>query len=391
MMKIYKIQIVLSLFIIIFGGGYRFCLAETNTLPDMMIGQTTVTDSEGHVSYGGMTGNYAVLNSDIQSSYGFTKSSLMLGGLANSCLQSTSTTPLLCFYLGTGIDGSGSAGLNKLMVSRTKIDTGSGLRAIYELPALFFGGVNIIGDAVMPNFSNFAFWGKNLAKSAFPAGIQPNNGVSWALNDYAINNSSQSFWGEDTVGELGKFNAKIQVLADSAAKINESLLRPLSADLSLYLQSSNESPSIDDGTAEEINAKYPEGKVWFINDDVNIPAGKTLTYRGIGTIIIKGNLTVGSGTKIVPNNEQDDKLGIIVDNNNNCTFEGNNNIQAMMFCKGTLSASGDSIDFKGSFIARAFSLLKQNINFYYDYNTGDKVPPGFKYLNMPSAKEVGNN
>jgi len=384
MMKIYKIQIVLSLFIIIFGGGYRFCLAETNTLPDMMIGQTTVTDSEGHVSYGGMTGNYAVLNSDIQSSYGFTKSSLMLGGLANICLQST-VSPL-CFYLGTGTDGSGSAGLNKLMVSRTKIDTGSGLRAIYELPALFFGGVNIIGDAVMPDFSNFAFWGKNLAQQK-TGSVNSVAGASWALNDYAINNSSQSFWGEDTVGELGKFNAKIQVLADSATKINEN---PLQLSGPLHLQSLGDI-SNGSSTAEEINAKYPEGKVWFINDDVNIPAGKTLTYRGIGTIIIKGNLTVGSGTKIVPNNEQDDKLGIIVDNNNNCTFEGNNNIQAMMFCKGTLSASGDSIDFKGSFIARAFSLLKQNINFYYDYNTGDKVPPGFKYLNMPSAKEVGNN
>ncbi len=85
----------------------------------------------------------------------------------------------------------------------------------------------------------------------------------------------------------------------------------------------------------------------------------------------------------------------VVSSSGNCAFKGNNNIQAMTFCKNSLLTlnSADNIQMKGAFVAKNFSIDNgtDNIRFFYDYNTGDKVPPGFRYLNIPSPKEVGNS
>lgn len=79
----------------------------------------------------------------------------------------------------------------------------------------------------------------------------------------------------------------------------------------------------------------------------------------------------------------------------NCAFGGNNQIQSFVLCKNSLTTlnGGDNLDLKGAFVARSFNIdsASDNIRFFYDYNTGDKVPPGFRYLNIPSPKEVGNS
>jgi hypothetical protein len=79
----------------------------------------------------------------------------------------------------------------------------------------------------------------------------------------------------------------------------------------------------------------------------------------------------------------------------NCAFKGNNDIQAMTFCKNSLVTlnGGDNIQLKGSFVASNFSIDSDsdNVRFMYDFDTRDKTPPGFNYLNIPSPKEVGNS
>jgi hypothetical protein len=78
----------------------------------------------------------------------------------------------------------------------------------------------------------------------------------------------------------------------------------------------------------------------------------------------------------------------------NCAFYGDNNIQALFFCKNSFSAmnGADNLDMKGSIVARGFDITSSSYNvfFQYDQRLADKEPPGFRYLNIPRAKEVGN-
>jgi hypothetical protein len=203
------------------------------------------------------------------------------------------------------------------MVSRVQANTGLATYSLLELPVLFYSSRTVVGDAVMPNYDNFALWGKNLAQKKTAGSIDSAVGASWALGGYEINAKSQSAWGTDTEGEYAKFNEKIQTLAKSGTIILSSELNPVTGNsVNLYLQTLNADINTSEGTTGPSGtqiAKYPEGRVWVVNGNVSIPAGKTITYYGIGTLIIRGgNLVVGDGAKIKPNNEKDDKLGIIV-------------------------------------------------------------------------------
>ena len=58
-------------------------------------------------------------------------------------------------------------------------------------------------------------------------------------------------------------------------------------------------------------SKYPEGKTWVIAHDLDLTkSGSTITYYGVGTIIVKGNINVDPSIKIVAGDNQS-KLGII--------------------------------------------------------------------------------
>ncbi len=115
---------------------------------------------------------------------------------------------------------------------------------------------------------------------------------------------------------------------------------------------------------------------------------KSTGINGTSTITLKCFRTIGATTL--------DSTAIIrvYSSSGNCAFKGNNTIQATTFCKNSLVTlnGADNIQMTGSFVAKSFSIdsVSDNIRFFYDYNTGDKIPPGFKYLNIPSPKEVGN-
>lgn len=288
--------------------------ATSDRLPQVMVGQSSITtlDAYGNIDmtiYGSASGNYAVYNvGDNLLSYDHSTTDLNIGVL--KCYDYIPSDPITrlsfpCFIHNYAIANQSRA--SQSMLSTTYVD---GV-AEYQIPAIYLYSRSVIGDAVMPDYSNFAFWGKNLAQR--PVGsIETAAGAAWALSDYSINDKSQSAWVADDQGEYVKFDEKIQTLAKSGTVIDHTKLEPVGASATLYLQTLNSDIILTSGSTAAQNAKYPEGRVWVIKGNVAIPAGKTITYRGVGTVIIVGNLVVGDGAKIVPNDEKVDKLGIIV-------------------------------------------------------------------------------
>jgi hypothetical protein len=306
--------ILLSL--IVFAITVPDVRAASDRLPQVMVGQSLMTteDVYGRIDmtvYGNTSGNYAIYNTGANLlSYEHNPASLSEGVL--KCYDSIpsdsiSNLSLPCFIHKYTVANQTQA--VRAMSGTTYVD---GI-AEYQIPAIYLYSRTIVGDAVMPDYNNFAFWGKSLAQSNNAGEIDADTGAAWALDGYQINNKSQSSWEADTDGEYAKFDEKIQTLVKSGTVISNSKLEPAGTTSTLFLQILGPDITIDDlSTTTARNAKYPEGRVWVINGNVAIPAGKTIIYRGIGTIIIKGNLVVGDGTKIVPNDEKVDKLGIIV-------------------------------------------------------------------------------
>lgn len=79
----------------------------------------------------------------------------------------------------------------------------------------------------------------------------------------------------------------------------------------------------------------------------------------------------------------------------NCSFEGNNNIRAAVFCTKKLVVinDGSNVDMVGAFVAKRFDITNEskNIRFYYDPKTEMNWPPGFRYLDFSQLNEVANN
>jgi hypothetical protein len=132
------------------------------------------------------------------------------------------------------------------------------------------------------------------------------------MNNYSINNGSQSAWNEsDPQSAFNKYNEQLQALIRGGTVIASTQITSGSP---LYLQTLNStSINVNIGTGDEQAAKYPEGRVWVVNSpSVSIPANMTVTYHGVGTLIIKGNLIIGDHAKIVAGDPKVDKLGIVV-------------------------------------------------------------------------------
>lgn len=327
----------------------------------------TVNGSDQTV-YNGPAGNYAVLNYDTDSSYGFKTLT------ASACFPPLAT--VFCFILGTGLDGSGSAGQNKLLVSRTSLTTVDGTTTdLYELPALYLGGVNVVGDVYSPDASNFAFWGRNLAQN--PGGtVSPGAGASWALGSAYINNpQAQSQWNSDQTNTF--INEKLPVLEGEATPFdigNYNIPSVLALDYQDITMNVNRQDS-----------QYPEGKIWKLdapglNNNLTL-SQSSKTYFGKGTIIVPGDLTIASGIDVLPNNDSD-RLGFIV--LGDVIIEGNNNIKAAILSLGLNGIEvGNNVQLTGSFVAQSFNITGNNVSFFYDYAFDKDWPPGFRDLEMP--------
>ena len=302
--NIYKFILVLALSLLFAEKSFA---ATSDVLPQMMVGQTTALIN-GKNAYGGMTGNYAVYNPDATQSYGFLKTQLLSPNL-NACLLNTD---LSCFVLGTGVAGAGSAGQNsRLMTSQTTVDIGDGnpAKVVYELPALFLGTSIIVGDTFGSiDYNKFSFWGNNMSTQK---GANPTDAL-WNLKSYTINPGSQSAWlkpdGADT-DAFKQYYDKVTKLAENATTITDTQITSIKAGSHIYLQSSDILSGLP---ANDESTKYPEGKTWIIDHDLVLGTpNKTITYHGKGTIIVRGNITLADGVKIIANDSKTDKLGIM--------------------------------------------------------------------------------
>ena len=302
-----KAAIAIGLTIAIFSPTQLF--AANDTLPNVMVGQTKLTTQEGKVYYGGLTGNYAILNNTSTPDLGFSNDPKYLPGCQKS--DGTIITPTIasaaCFSL--SVSGARNIGV-KLISSRTTVKVGTDeVQTVLELPALYFGVTNtVIGDTFGKiDYSKFAFWGNSTSSSGDSA---------WSTSGYTINPNSQSSWLQTSGGttadstSYSTYYAKVRALADNATSLTNLNIGYMNGSLSsqIYLQGSDVMSSISKNN--EV-AKYPEGKIWVVDHDLNLEqSGATITYYGVGTIIVKGNINVDPSIKIIAGDNQS-KLGII--------------------------------------------------------------------------------
>jgi len=370
---------------IAFGLVFPLRSFAESVLPDMMVGQTTAKDSNSNTYYGGMTGNYAIFNGEPNSSYGFDTTRLT----DDDCGILTNASPV-CFIIGTGTNGTGGniSSSTRLMTSRTTV----GGTVMYELPVLFLGGVNVIGDTYSTDYSNFTYWGKALAQSK--GTVSGNQGETWGMGGYTIDSKSMAYWdGTNTDANV----AKINTLKGEGTIITDASDLKASSNGNWNLQ--NETITLP-GSADE-SYKYPEGKVWTVNGRTVINLSGisiTKTYHGSGTIVVNGNLRIDKNTKIVADDPSKDSLGFIV--YGDVVIETGCEIQASILAINTNdnpTASGtieinNNDKLTGFYVANTFASFagKNNIQILYDTKLDSLQPPGFRNISGISSSEVGN-
>jgi hypothetical protein len=307
--KFYKIFLVFLLALATVPANLGVAKAVDKRLPQVMVGQASVSQESGGVrrySYGGMTGNEAILNYNKETVVGFDNNTTAATGLAK-CLYNDLKLIPVCFTLSV----TPKTNAVKSMKSRTKVN---GVE-ILEVSTLLYNSKLIVGDVFSgtTDISNFAFWGRNLAQSNNEVGITD---AQLKISGYAINNDAQSAWLDNTGAEttsIETFKTKVGSLASNGTLIPKEILAALATDngvVNLYLQGTGDAIAKDIFQGDA--GISPDGKVWVVDGDLQIGDNKTVKYYGLGTIVIKGNLVIGNGAQILPNNENSDYLGLMV-------------------------------------------------------------------------------
>lgn len=290
-----------------------------------------------------------------------------------------SKSPYSCFV-------TNSANKNvRVLSSRTYIDN----NPTTEISTLLYPfQVTVVGDAYLgssdPN--NFAFWGKNLVQGG--TGSTASNESYWGFGNYALNPEAQVNLEGD------KYHTYIDNVVNMGREAQVVTGDDISANKTWYLQGSN---LFAPGNSEV--DKYPEGKVWSVNTDGvgEIDLDGTYTYWGVGTLVIRNpsadgdDLKFNLETKLTPGDSQS-RLGIMVVDDNEVIFSGNNRIQAAILCyttpanPGRFTFSGDNVNLIGTFVGKNFDefTTRSNIRFYYDKGLRDSAPPGFGNMNFSS-------
>lgn len=356
--------------------------AANDQLPEVMVGQTTYTNTTASKTYyGGFTGNEAVLNYNQSGKADTTVTDGGLFGFDSSKLLNNCLTGVV-FNLATPrcfISNSATSSI-KVMSSRTYV---SGTPITETAALLYSPNPMIVGDAYLggsnPNYdpNNFAFWGRNLTQSSGASSQES----YWGLGGYVMNPNSQSLLSGTSYDQ---YKSKIDDLKTQATPITSSLVGATN----WYLQGSDTGLTTDNSNPPTDANKYPEGKVWIYND-FGKPALGSVIIHGKGTIIFTRGFSVSSGANITKS-APTDSLGLIT-TNRGVEFIGNNQIYAAVFSSGSISVGANS-KFYGSFVAPTFNinggdLVHSNDQFFYDYKLDNNWPPGFRYLNMPHPEE----
>lgn len=362
--------------------SYRCTMPDSpdyNKTAEPMVGNTEVS-YDGKMHYGGFMGSEIVYNYNkatgqtISADENYTKDQTLSDngrgydyfgynvGYLSSCIGGilAGVSKSTCFIR------NNISSTYKAVSSRTYVNT----VASNEISVLFNPKVLISGDVYLggSNLDDFSYWGRNLAQTK---GDGSDSSAFIGVGGYTLNPESQSVFSgsqaEDYFSKVDRLNGE--------GKTAPTIPNPSQ----LYLQGSN----LVSLGADETEI-YPDGKVWTISGDTSLNGA---TYRGVGTIIVDGDLTISSGSTINPFN-QSSRLGIIV--TGNLTIGSNCKIRAAILSLNNIDF-GSNNEMTGSFVARTFSnLLDVNVNsnkFFYDYNFDNSWPPGFRYLDMPQAKQ----
>lgn len=311
-MVILRLKFIFGICLICIGLISSRAYAESSKLPVIMHGQTQYAEYNGFglgqskFVYGGMTGNEAILNYNPDYKIGFDKNALTTGNCYNQNLNPALSPVygLNCFVF-PGLIHQDAV---NLMTSWTYVlDANGDRKRKLETAALSYSSRTISGDAYSVDsfLNNFKFWGRNLAQSG---GSVSNTQATWKFGNYIQNPDAQSTW---TSSETKEYMAKLDTLARNAIVLSPPAL--LTSNSQWSLQSSGQSPSSfesNNNSAGVDKPKYPEGKVWLVNGDLLI--NRSITYYGVGTIIVRGNIYIMPGYNILPHDEKTDHLGIIV-------------------------------------------------------------------------------
>jgi hypothetical protein len=347
-----------------------FVLAETTALPEVMVGQAKVIfpTEPGIIVFGGMTGNEAVINYEPNINLGFKKDFMVNSatGSPPGCWDmNLALAPATCFSLDpltTSI---------KTLNSRTSIDGVDKL----EVATLLYPANIIIGDAYTDGnyLNNFAFYGRNLNQSSRSS--VPGDFYTWELKNYALNPQAQASFSNE---QRAYYNNRVNIIRGEGQEASEGSVR--NNHNLWYLQ--GKSNLSDNNSEADI---YPEGKIWTIGSgsDGQVNLAGEYRYRGVGTLVVDGNLVVSGGSSILASGQS--SLGIIV--TGNLTIRGNVRLNSTIFCLGTISVMGNAVDLQGSYVASNFSIAntRKNVMFRYDYKYDEGWPPGFRYFSMPTA------
>lgn len=283
----------------------------------------------------------------------------------NQCLLGiiVGTSPSRCFVPNSQENNV------EVMNSRTY----SGYQTIETAVLLYPQKSLIAGNAHLgaANLDNFAYWGRNIVSTE---GSTFGSEAFISIGGYKTSTASQATLDTSSV-EYQNYLDKTNILFGEGKSVPANGL----SGTVWGLQAKDQFNS----TLKDDAPIFPDGKVWKISGDVNIAPNTTITYNGIGTVIIDGNLSIGSGVKIRSLNSGD-RLGIIVINSHDVSFGGGNTIDLALFDDGIVTIGGSNSEFIGSFVGRDFNFGGgSNNRFYYDKNLDDGWPPGFRDLNMP--------
>lgn len=360
--------------------------ASYNKLPEPMIGALSAANPGGTPYYAGMSTSEIILNYDPSLPLmGFSTYTLLPdpAGISDNC----SKYPPVFWGLYNCYQLENPQSLNK-MVSRTRIsESGTsyppsfGYIDKYEIATLLYPKNSIVGDAYSTGnyLNNFAFYGRNLSKSS---GSRLGTGYSWGTAGYTINHEAQSSYQD---AQKAYYQQRISQLASEATNVDSILLNGGSWNLQ---------GQVFNNLASTVQSnQYPEGKVW--RTLTRGTALDSIEYKGVGTLIIEttGNDVVlkRNATILPKDNDKTSFLGIIVTGGGRLIFKGNNKIQAAVFVEDGNIGDGQTvsnISAVGSFAAKEFNFASSStgIRFFYDYRLDNGWPPGFRYFNMPTAK-----
>lgn len=225
----------------------------------------------------------------------------------------------------------------------------------------------------------------------------------WKVGQYATGQS----YGLNFAKVVRRMFVNRQRLTGSAQPINRARITPGIFDL----LGGNDTSGL---------SRYPEGKVWLADDltiDTGLP-GQSVQFKGKGTIIVTGNLTVTGQGKITYDADSSAKtaVGFIIlpkadGTGGNMTVEGDvRQVVGAYYAPGTLTDIPNTTTpitsgimrfnpgtnplrpAKGLFIARQFDLQREKIVLEYNslLASPEGAPPGFTFTTAPTETQEGS-